>query len=199
MIKEYFFQYALHRADITVDLAQGSVEYHRRTAEPWKVTIVDTGEATLTGGRLKRIGAYLDPDEPFCLTYGDGVSNVDITGLVAFHRAHGKDATLTVVQPPGRFGATQLNGDQVLSFLEKPAGDGGYVNGGYFVLHPRVLDRIAGDQVTWEAEPLQGLAHDGQLRAYRHHGFWQPMDTMRDKTNLEAMWQSGRAPWQVWA
>ena len=199
VIKEYFFHYALRRADITVDLGDGTVEYHRRTAEPWKVTIVDTGEDTLTGGRLKRIGEYLDPDRPFCMTYGDGVSDIDITKLLAFHRAHGLDATLTAVQPPGRYGATELDGDFVRSFKEKPVGDGGFVNGGFFVLHPRVLDRIAGDRVTFEAEPLQGLASDGQLAAYRHSGFWQPMDTLRDKNNLEALWQTGRAPWQVWA
>ena len=198
MIKEYFFNYSLRRADITVDLADGTVEYHRRQAEPWKVTVIDTGADTLTGGRLKRIAPYLDADRPFCLTYGDGVANVDITALINFHHAHGLDATLTAVQPPGRFGATQLSGDRVLSFQEKPIGEGGLVSGGFFVLHPRVLDRIAGDQVTWEAEPLQGLAQDGQLMAYRHTGFWQPMDTLRDKNNLEALWQSGRAPWQVW-
>jgi glucose-1-phosphate cytidylyltransferase len=199
MIKEYFCDYALHRADITVDLADGSIEYHRRAAEPWRVTIIDTGADTLTGGRLKRIAPFLDADEPFCMTYGDGVSDIDITQQLAFHRAHGLDATLTAVQPPGRYGATELDGDQVRSFMEKPVGDGGgYVNGGFFVLHPRVLDRIAGDQVVWEAEPLQGLAQDGQLAAFRHRGFWQPMDTLRDKNVLEALWQSGKAPWRVW-
>lgn len=198
MIKEYFLNYALRRADITVDLAESSVEYHRRAAEPWKVTIVDSGEDTMTGGRLKRIAPYLDPDRPFCMTYGDGVSDVDITALRAFHHAHGLDATLTAVNPPGRYGATQLAGDRVTSFMEKPVGDGGYVNGGFFMLHPRVLERVAGDATPWEAEPLQGLARDGQLAAYRHTGFWQPMDTLRDRNHLEALWRSGRAPWQVW-
>jgi glucose-1-phosphate cytidylyltransferase len=199
LIKEYFFDYALHRADITVDLAEGAVEYHRRTAEPWRVTIIDTGQETLTGGRLKRVAPYLDADKPFCMTYGDGVSDVDITKLIAFHKGHGLDATLTAVQPPGRYGATQLQGDRVQSFMEKPVGDGGFVNGGFFVLHPRVLGRIAGDDVPWEAEPLQSLARDGQLAAYRHQGFWQPMDTLRDKNHLEALWQAGQAPWAVWA
>ena len=198
MIKEYFFHYALRNADITVDLSGGTVEYHRRAAEPWRVTIVDTGADTLTGGRLKRIADYLDPDEPFCMTYGDGVSDVDITALLDFHRKHGLDATLTAVQPPGRFGTTQLDGDIVRSFTEKPVGDGRYVNGGFFVLHPRVLARIQGDDVSWEAEPLMGLARDGQVAAFRHSGFWQPMDTMRDKNHLESLWQDGTAPWKVW-
>jgi glucose-1-phosphate cytidylyltransferase len=199
VIKEYFFHYALRRADITVDLTAGVIEYHRRTAEPWRVTIIDTGADTLTGGRLKRIAPYLDGDQPFCMTYGDGVSDIDITRQFAFHRNHGLDATLTAVQPPGWYGAAQLDGDIVRNFMEKPVGDGGYVNSGFFVLHPRVLSRIAGDDVSWEADPLQGLARDGQLATYRHSGFWQPMDTLRDKNHLEALWQTGSAPWQVWA
>lgn len=195
MIKEYFVDYALHRADITVDLSDGTVRYHDRWSEPWRVTIIDTGADTMTGGRLKRIARFLDSDTPFCMTYGDGVADIDIGALLAFHASHGLDATLTAVQPPGRFGATEIRGDRVVAFHEKPAGDGAYVNGGFFVLHPRVLDRIAGDDVSWEAGPLQALARDGQLAAFHHDGFWQPMDTLRDKTLLENLWQSGNPPW----
>ncbi len=199
VIKEYFVDYALHRADITVDLATGGIRYHNRGAEPWSVTIIDTGLETMTGGRLKQIGRFLDPGEPFCMTYGDGVADIDIAALVGFHRAHGLEATLTAVQPPGRFGATVLDGDRVTEFLEKPVGQGGFISGGFFVLQPGVLERIAGDATSWEAAPLQALARDGQLAAFRHTGFWQPMDTLRDRTLLEAHWQSGKAPWKVWA
>jgi glucose-1-phosphate cytidylyltransferase len=199
VIKEYFANYILHRSDVTFDLASGNVEYVRsRQLPPWRVTLVDTGQDSLTGGRLKRIGHLLPPDQPFCMTYGDGVSNVDISGLFAFHSKHGLDATLTAVLPPGRFGATVLEDHRVIAFKEKPAGDGGYINGGFFVLHPRVLDRISGDLVPWEAEPLESLARDRQLAAFIHHDFWQPMDTLRDKTLLDALWDSGAAPWKIW-
>jgi glucose-1-phosphate cytidylyltransferase len=199
VIKEYFANYVLHRSDVTVDLAQKKIDYVRSTAlPPWRVTLVDTGDESLTGGRLKRVGHLLPADEPFCMTYGDGVADIDINALVAFHRNHGLDATLTVVRPPGRFGATVIEGTRVTRFMEKPAGDGGYINGGFFVLHPRVLARIAGDSVPWETDPLESLAADGQLAAYMHDGFWQPMDTLRDKNQLERLWSEGRAPWKVW-
>jgi glucose-1-phosphate cytidylyltransferase len=198
-IKEYFANYVLHRSDVTIDLATRQIDYVEcRQLPPWRVTLVDTGAATQTGGRLKRVGHLLPPDEPFCMTYGDGVSNIHIRKLLAFHRNHGLDATLTAVLPPGRFGATVLDGHHVRRFAEKPAGDGGYINGGFFVLHPRVLDRIEGDDVSWEAAPLEGLARDGQLAAFVHEGFWQPMDTLRDKSELENLWASGRAPWKIW-
>jgi len=198
VIKEYFSNYVLHNADLTVDLAAGSIEYHAKNHEPWKVTLVDTGADTMTGGRVKRIASYLDRDEPFFLTYGDGVSDVDLAKLAAFHRAHGKAATVTAVQPPGRYGALKLDGTRVEGFTEKPRGDGGLINGGFFVLSPRVIDRIAGDATSWEAEPLAGLARDGELMAYAHTGFWQPMDTLRERNLLEELWQSGRAPWKRW-
>jgi glucose-1-phosphate cytidylyltransferase len=166
---------------------------------PWKVTLVDTGMDTMTGGRLKRVGKYLPPDEPFCFTYGDGVADIDIRALIDFHKSHGRQATLTVVRPPGRFGATILAGDLVAKFTEKPLGDGGYINGGFFVLQPNVLERIEDDKVSWELAPLEGLAADGQLAAFKHEGFWQPMDTLRDKNQLEALWRSGRAPWKSWS
>lgn len=199
LIKEYFFNYALHRADVTIDMASREITYHHERAEPWKVTLVDTGLNTMTGGRLRQIGRFLDPNEPFCMTYGDGVSNVDIKALIAYHRAKGLPATLTAVRPPGRYGVTQIEDGRVTNFLEKPAGDGSWINGGFFVLHPSVLSRIAGDDMPWEADPLQGLARDRQLSAYHHDGFWQPMDTLRDKNVLEGLWQSGKAPWKVWA
>lgn len=198
MIKEYFANYRLHRSDVSVDLATGNVVYHASSAEPWKVTIVDTGDDTMTGGRVRRIRDYLQANEPFCLTYGDGVTDLDIASEIAFHRAHGKDATIAAVVPPGRYGALELQGNRVTSFTEKPPGDNALINGGFFVLHPRVIDRIAGDDTPWEAEPLQALARDGQLMAFTHAGFWQPMDTLRDKNRLETLWDSGKAPWKVW-
>lgn len=198
-IKEYFANFVMHRSDLTVDLGRGTITYDRGVQIPdWRVTLVDTGAETMTGGRLKRIGHLLSPDEPFCMTYGDGVSDIDITALVEFHRRHGLDATLTAVRPPGRYGATVVEGERVTRFEEKPAGDGGWINGGFFVLQPRVLDRIEGDPMPWEAEPLTGLAADGQLAAFQHDGFWQPMDTLRDKNQLEALWASGNPPWKTW-
>lgn len=196
VVKEYFANYVLHNADLTVDLANSSIAYHATNHEPWKVTLVDTGEASMTGGRLKRVAKYLDPDQPFFLTYGDGVADLDIGKLAAFHKAHGKAATVTAVAPPGRFGALEMEGDEVRRFTEKPPGDKGLINGGFFVLDPSVLDRIEGDATVWEDAPLQGLAHDGELVAYRHDGYWAAMDTLRDKTQLEALWASGQAPWR---
>ena len=197
MIKEYFANYSLHMSDVTIDMERNSIEVHQKKAEPWRVTLVDTGEATLTGGRLKRISDYIDDD--FCMTYGDGVGSVNITELIAFHREHGKLATMTATQPPGRFGALQLEEHAVTSFLEKPTGDGGWINGGFFVLSPQVLELIEGDETTWERGPLETLAKTGQLQAYFHPGFWQPMDTLRDKNHLEELWQSGGAPWKAWS
>jgi glucose-1-phosphate cytidylyltransferase len=198
MIKEYFANYVMHESDLTVDARSGEIIYHTNCAEPWRVTLVDTGPATMTGGRLKRVRRYLDTEESFCMTYGDGLADIDITGLVAFHRKHGRLATLTAVAPPGRYGALLLQDDSVTEFTEKPPGDHALINGGYFVLHPNVLERIASDDTPWETEPLESLARDGELRAYRHDGFWQPMDTLRDKTMLEALWSSGAAPWKLW-
>jgi glucose-1-phosphate cytidylyltransferase len=197
MIKEYFANYSLHMSDVTIDMEKNSIEVHQKKAEPWRVTLVDTGEATQTGGRLKRISEYIDDD--FCMTYGDGVGSVNITELTAFHRQHGKLATMTATQPPGRFGALQLEGPAVTSFLEKPSGDGGWINGGFFVLSPKTLELIEGDETIWERKPLEALAQAGQLRAFFHPGFWQPMDTLRDKNYLEDLWQSGRAPWKAWS
>jgi glucose-1-phosphate cytidylyltransferase len=189
----------LHRSDVTIDLANHQVEYVKsQQLPPWRVTLVDTGSETQTGGRLRRIAHLLPDNEPFCMTYGDGVSDLDIRALVAFHKGHGLDATLTVVLPLGRFGAVVLDGHRVVRFAEKPAGDGGYINGGFFVLQKRTLGRIAGDETLWEREPLEGLARDGQLDAFVHKGFWQPMDTLRDKNHLEDLWQSGSAPWKTW-
>jgi glucose-1-phosphate cytidylyltransferase len=198
MIKEFFANYLLHNSDVTIDAASGEITYHQSTTEPWRVTLVDTGEATLTGGRLKRIAPYLDPGEAFCMTYGDGVADIDIAALITHHKTHGRLATLTAVAPPGRYGALALDGDTVNHFMEKPAGDNGLINGGFFVLSPRVLDRIADDQTPWESEPLESLAADRELVAYRHTGFWHAMDTLRDKNHLEELWASGRAPWKVW-
>lgn len=198
VIKEWFANHALHTSDVTFDLAKGTVELHHRTTEPWRVTLVDTGEKTMTGGRLRRVAHHLPADEPFCFTYGDGVSDVDITALIAFHRSHGRLATVTAVQPPGRYGALALDGDAVRAFVEKPQGDGGWINGGFFVLSPQVIQRIAGDDTAWESAPLHGLAGDDQLRAFSHQGFWQPMDTMRDRLQLEQMWATGTAPWKTW-
>jgi glucose-1-phosphate cytidylyltransferase len=199
VIKEYFANFILHRSDVTVDLATGSIAYDRGGKVPdWRVTLIDTGAETMTGGRLKRIGHLLDPDEPFCMTYCDGVADVDIAAAIAFHRERGLDATVTTVRPPGRFGTTLIEGDRVARFEEKPVWEGEWINGGFFVLEPRVLERIAGDETSWEAEPLAGLARDGRLAAFRHGGFWQAMDTPRDKTQLDAMWAGGEAPWKSW-
>ena len=197
VIKEFFANYFLHTSDVTFDLANNRMDVHQRNAEPWRVTLVDTGESTMTGGRLRRVARYLG-DEDFCFTYGDGVADVDITALLRFHQAHGKLATLTAVQPPGRFGVLDLNGSAVRGFQEKPKGDGAWVNGGFFVLSPKVVDLIAGDDSIWEREPLESLAGQGQLEAYQHHGFWQPMDTLRDRVLLEELWATGRAPWKNW-
>jgi glucose-1-phosphate cytidylyltransferase len=196
VVKEYFSNYVMHNADLTVDLAKGAVEYHATNHEPWRVTLVDTGPETMTGGRVKRVAKYLDPGEPFFMTYGDGVADVDLTALAAFHRAHGKEATVTAVAPPGRYGALEIEEGLVQRFTEKPLGDNGLINGGFFVLQPSVIDRIAGDQISFESDPLEGLARDGQLAAFRHDGFWAAMDTLRDKNHLEALWASGAAPWR---
>ncbi len=197
VIKEYFANYFLHMADVTIDMSANQIEFHRPKAEPWRVTLADTGEHTRTGGRIKRVGEYLTGD--FCMTYGDGVSDIDVSKLIATHRAHGKAATVTAVQPPGRFGSLRMKDDQVVEFVEKPVGDGARINGGFFVLSRGVLERIEGDMTDWERHPLESLAADGELHAYNHSGFWQPMDTLRDKNQLEELWSSGRAPWKVWA
>jgi len=197
LIKEYFANYVLHMSDVTFDMTRNEMEVHQQNAEPWRVTLVDTGEDTMTGGRLKRVADYVLAEDAFCFTYGDGVADVDVAASIAFHRGHGKLATITAVRPPGRYGALELDGTAVGAFSEKPAGDG-LINGGFFVLSPRCLDRIAGDDTSWEAEPLTGLAADGELMAFAHAGFWQPMDTLREKTLLENLWDSGRAPWKVW-
>ncbi len=199
VIKEYFANYFLHMSDVTFDMENNQMRVHQRKAEPWRVTLVDTGEETLTGGRLKRVGSYLEGEEAFCFTYGDGVANVDISGLIAFHRAHGKLATVTAVQPPGRYGALAMEGAAVRGFIEKPRGDGGWINGGFFVLAPECLQHIEGDESSWEGEPLAELARANELMAFEHAGFWQPMDTLRDKTHLEQLWASGSAPWKMWA
>jgi glucose-1-phosphate cytidylyltransferase len=196
VIKEYFANYFLHMSDVTFDMANNTMEVHQKKAEPWRVTIVDTGDETMTGGRIKRVAPYLDG--PFCCTYGDGVGDVDITALLAFHQAGGRLATLTGVQPPGRFGALQLQGDQVQSFQEKPEGDGSWINGGFFVLDPAVIDLIDDDSTIWERAPLERLAAAGQLGIFRHHGFWRPMDTLRDKIELETLWDKRIAPWKSW-
>ena len=198
VIKEYFANYFLHMSDVTFDMARNQMEVHHKHAEPWRVTLVDTGDDTMTGGRLKRVADYVAGEPAFCFTYGDGVADVDISASIAFHRQHGKLATVTAVQPPGRYGALQMSGESVHGFTEKPRGDGGLINGGFFILSPRCLERIAGDATSWEAEPLSGLAAQGQLMAFEHNGFWQPMDTLREKNLLEELWQSGRAPWKVW-
>lgn len=198
IIKEYFANYFLHMSDVTFDMVGNKMEVHQRNAEPWRVTLVDTGDETLTGGRLKRVASYLNDEEAFCFTYGDGVADIDITALIAFHKAHGLDATVTAVQPPGRYGALEMDGDRVTGFAEKPRGDGGFINGGFFVLSPRCIELIYGDSCSWENEPLVALAKSGRLAAYSHHGFWQPMDTLRDKNHLEQLWESGTAPWKIW-
>jgi glucose-1-phosphate cytidylyltransferase len=196
-IKEYFRNYMIHSADVTFDFVQDTTTVHAARAEPWKVTLIDTGHDTMTGGRLKRIGAYLD-DEPFCLTYGDGVADVAIDRLVAFHESHGRAATVTAVRPPGRFGTLDIRGNGVSDFREKAASDSGFINGGFFVLSPKALDYVEDDATVWEQEPMQELARDGELMAFPHPGFWQPMDTLRDKRHLEALWVSGKAPWRIW-
>jgi glucose-1-phosphate cytidylyltransferase len=198
-IKDFFANYFLHTSDVTFDMRNNQMEVHQNYSEPWRVTLVDTGEETMTGGRLRRVGRFLEEDEAFCFTYGDGVSDLDIAALVAFHKQHGKYATVTAVQPPGRYGALAREGDQVTGFVEKPRGDGGWINGGFFVLSPKVLPYIADDATTWEAEPLGQLASEGQLMAFQHEGFWHPMDTLRDKNYLEQLWQSGEAPWKQWS
>jgi len=198
-IKEYFANYALHTSDVTFDLRADTMEVHERRAEPWRITLVDTGDGSMTGGRLLQVADHVRDEEAFCLTYGDGVGDVDITALLAFHRSHGRDATMTTTRPPARFGAVVLDDEhRVLKFQEKPVGDGGQINGGFFVLSPRVLERIVDTSTVWEEGPLIGLAADGELVAFGHDGFWQPMDTLRDKNLLEDLWASGRAPWKVW-
>ena len=199
VIKEYFANYVLHGSDVTIDLAANRIDFHDNAAEPWRVTLVDTGEATMTGGRLKRVAGQIGDVELFCMTYGDGVADVDIAALIDFHRGHGLLATMTAVRPPGRFGAAVLDGDRVTAFTEKPRGDGGTINGGFFVLSPKVFDYIDGDASGWEQAPLERLAADGQLAAFRHDGFWLPMDTLRDKLMLEELWRGGKAPWKVWS
>ena len=198
VIKEYFANYFLHMSDVTFDLANNSMQVHQRKAEPWQVTLVDTGDDTMTGGRLKRVARYIDNETAFCFTYGDGLTDADITASIAFHQAHGKLATVTAVQPPGRYGSLQMQGDAVRGFIEKAKGDGGWINGGFFVLSPKCLALIDADATPWEAEPLTQLAQQGELMAFKHEGFWQPMDTLRDKTQLEQLWASGAAPWKRW-
>lgn len=198
VIKEYFANYFLHMSDVTFDMSNNSMQVHQRNAEPWKVTLVDTGEQTLTGGRLKRVAEYVKDEEAFCFTYGDGLSDVNISKLIAYHQQHGKLATVTGVQPPGRYGALELVDSQVRGFTEKPRGDGGKINGGFFVLSPQCIGLIDGDETGWEGEPLTRLAQSGQLMAYEHEGFWQPMDTLREKTLLETLWANNEAPWKVW-
>ncbi len=199
VIKEYFANYFLHTSDVTFDMQKNEMEVHARNAEPWRVTLVDTGDETMTGGRLRRVRPYVSDEEMFCFTYGDGVSDVNIAALIQFHQAHGKLATLTATQPPGRFGSLNLDGNRVNSFQEKPQGDGAWINGGFFVLSPKVLDYIEDDATIWEKSPMERLAHEGQMEAYLHHGFWQPMDTLRDKIHLEELWESGAAPWKSWS
>jgi len=198
VIKEYFANYFLHTSDVTFDMRNNTMKVHEQRAEPWTVTLVDTGENTMTGGRLKRVADYLKNEEAFCFTYGDGVANIDISQLIQFHKQHGKLATLTATYPPGRFGALDIQSNQIRQFKEKPKGDGAMINGGFFVLSPKVINLIDGDSTTWEQEPLVSLAEDGELMAYQHHGFWQPMDTLRDKQQLELLWQLGKAPWKSW-
>tara|TARA_A100000171_G_scaffold52895_2_gene74058 strand:- start:1233 stop:2006 length:774 start_codon:yes stop_codon:yes gene_type:complete len=198
VIKEYFANYFLHMSDVTFDMAMNQMEVHTRHAEPWKVTLVDTGDETLTGGRLKRVAGYLTDEQAFCFTYGDGLSDVDISALIAFHQSHGKLATVTAVSPPGRYGAIQRDGNRITGFTEKPRGDGGLINGGFFVISPECLDLIEGDHTSWEGDPLNQLSSRGELMAFEHRGFWQPMDTLRDKNQLEALWDSGNPQWKQW-
>ena len=198
IIKEYFANYFLHMSDVTFDMVNNEMQVHQRKAEPWRVTLVDTGEETLTGGRLKRVSDYVKDEEAFCFTYGDGVADVNVSSLIDFHKKHGKLATVTAVQPPGRYGALNMQDSLVKGFTEKPKGDGGWINGGFFVLSPKCLKYIQDDRSSWEGEPLTKLANDVELMAYEHAGFWQPMDTLREKNMLEDLWQSGKAPWKVW-
>ncbi|MEC4727724.1 glucose-1-phosphate cytidylyltransferase [Shewanella sp. D64] len=198
VIKEYFANYFLHMSDVTFDMKENEMKVHHKRAEPWTVTLVDTGDHSMTGGRLARVADYVKDEEAFCFTYGDGVSDVNITESIAFHKHHGKQATLTATFPPGRFGALDITAGKVNSFKEKPRGDGAMINGGFFILSPEVLKHIDGDSCTWEQYPLNKLAEDNQLMAYEHHGFWQPMDTLRDKVHLEELWDSGQAPWKTW-
>jgi glucose-1-phosphate cytidylyltransferase len=198
LIKEYFANYFLHMSDVTFDIENNKMQVHHQKAEPWKITLVDTGEDTLTGGRLKRVADYVKNESAFCFTYGDGVADIDIGAAIAFHKQHGKLATVTAVQPPGRYGALKMNGAQVTGFTEKPRGDGGLINGGFFVLSPECIKLIEADQTSWEATPLTQLADRGELMAFEHNGFWQPMDTLRDKNHLEELWSSGKAPWKTW-
>jgi glucose-1-phosphate cytidylyltransferase len=198
VIKEYFANYFLHMSDVTFDIANNTMQVCERHAEPWKVTLVDTGERTQTGGRLRRVARFVRDEEEFCFTYGDGVADLDITREIKFHRRHGKLATVLAVQPPGRYGALQIEDETVLSFVEKPRGDGGLINGGFFVLSPKCLELIEGDESAWEGDPLEQLAREKELMAYEHRGFWRPMDTLRDKNQLEELWASGNAPWKVW-
>jgi glucose-1-phosphate cytidylyltransferase len=198
VIKEYFSNYFLHMSDVTIDLADNQIHVLNRKAEPWKVTLVDTGDDSMTGGRLRRVRDHVRDEEAFCFTYGDGVADVDITALIDFHRRHGRKATVTAVRPPGRYGALEMDGDRVRGFAEKPRGDGGLINGGFFVLDPAVIDHIEGDSTPWESAPMEKLARDGELVAFTHDGFWQPMDTLREKNQLEELWASGKAPWKTW-
>jgi glucose-1-phosphate cytidylyltransferase len=198
VIKEYFANFFLHSSDVTFDLNTNNFEIHKKNAEPWRVTLVDTGEDSMTGGRLRRVSSYLEGEVCFCFTYGDGLANVDLTALVSSHHAHGRLATVTAVKPPGRFGALSLDGHRVVDFQEKPEGDGAWINGGFFVLSPKVLDYIEGDTTIWEHGPMERLAREDEFQAFFHEGFWQPMDTLRDKTHLEELWQKGQAPWKVW-
>lgn len=197
VIKEYFANYFLHTSDVSFDMAKNKMEIHQNSSEPWRVTLIDTGEETMTGGRLKRVSKYLGKED-FCFTYGDGISDIDITQLIQFHKKKGTLATVTSVQPPGRFGALVFEGEKIIRFQEKPQGDGGWISGGFFILSPKVIEYIRDDQTVWEREPLERLAHEGQFSAYRHHGFWQSMDTLRDKNQLEALWLEGKAPWKKW-
>jgi glucose-1-phosphate cytidylyltransferase len=198
VIKEYFANYSLHTSDLTFDMRTNEMQVHQLYAEPWKVTLVDKGESTMTGGRLRRVQDFVKDEEAFCFTYGDGLSNINIRSLIAYHKKSGTLATLTATYPPGRFGALAVLNNKVNAFREKPKGDGGMINGGFFVLSPKVMSLIPNDECVWEREPLEQLAKDGQLSAYAHEGFWQPMDTLRDKVQLEALWQTGQAPWRVW-
>ena len=199
LIKEYFANYFLHMSDVSFNMQSNLIEVHQKRAEPWTVTLVDTGDNSMTGGRLRRVADYIKDEEAFCFTYGDGVGDVDITATIAFHRCHGKEATLTATYPPGRFGALDIQNNQVVNFKEKPKGDGAFINGGFFVLSPKVLSHIKDDSTIWEQQPLMQLAAEGQLMAYQHQGFWQPMDTLNDKQTLEGLWASGQAPWKKWA
>ena len=198
VIKEYFANYFLHMSDVTFSMKDNKMTVLQNKSEPWTVTLVDTGETSMTGGRLKAVSEYIKDEEAFCFTYGDGVSNVDISSLIEFHNSNGKEATLTAVRPPGRYGALNITNNIVTNFQEKPEGDGSWINGGYFVLSPKVLDRIKNNSTSWEAEPLQELAREGELASYEHGGFWQPMDTLREKNFLEELWTSGKAPWKIW-